>query len=143
MAFAGYLIAFEDNGGNTIPFPMKYMRYETFEIAPDQRLDLDSTRDTTGVLHRTVLDHTATKVSFTMPSMNKYAMQDALSYLKAAWNYNTGNEKARKCLLTYYDEFEDDYKQMVCYTPTITFTIRNIDGNDINYNETKISFIEY
>ena len=145
MAFSGYLIAFTDNSNNLIKFPNKYIRFESYEIAPNQRLDLDSTRDTTGVLHRNVLAHTATKVSFNMPAMNNTELQNALTYFTNAWGYNTGDTQARKCKVTYWNEMKNTYESMICYMPDIKFTIWNLDENTnvINYGETKISFIEY
>ena len=145
MAFSGYLIGFKDGNGTLVKFPIKYMRYETYKTSPDQRLDLDSTRDTTGVLHRTVLNHTATKVEFNMPYMDKTSLQAALKFIKDAFGYPDGNTQARKLRLRYYDEWTDDYKEGIFYVPDIQFTIRNIDAvnNKINYGETRIAFIEY
>lgn len=136
MAFTGYLIAL---GVGETQFPLKYMRYETYEVTPDQRLDLDSTRDTTGVLHRTVLSHTATKIVFNMPSMNNTELQKALAYFNNAFS----DAQARTITVKYYDEWTNGYKSGTFYMPDIQFHIRNIDGNTINYGETKITFIEY
>ena len=136
MAFTGYLLKL---GASETEFPMKYMRYESYSVSPDQRLDLDSTRDVTGVLHRTVLAHTATKISFNMPMMNNTEMQAALAYFKNAFS----DSQARTITVKYYDEWTDAYKSGTFYMPDINFSIRQIDGNTINYGETKVTFIEY
>ena len=141
--FQGYLIAVRDNTDTFKPFPIKYMRYESYAVSPDQRLDLDSTRDTTGVLHRTVLAHTATKITFNMPSMDSMTMQYALSFFKTAFTQTNGDTQAHKLEVKYYDEWEDDYKTGVMYMPDIQFAIRSIDNHLLNYGETKVTFIEY
>lgn len=136
MAFSGYLLKL---GAGETEFPLKYIRYETYSASPDQRLDLDSTRNTTGYLFRTVLAHTATKITFNMPMMNNTDMQAALAYFKNAFS----DSQARTIQVKYYDEWTDDYKTGTFYMPDINFTIRQIDGNTINYGETKVTFIEY
>lgn len=144
MAFQGYLIAFRNNSNVAVPFPLKFMRYETYDASVNVQ-DLDSTLDTRGYLHRTVLDHTRTKVTFTMPSMNLARMKEALKYFTDAFGWNGGNVKGRECYLYWYDYWTDSYKGGTFYMPgTIQFPIRNIneDTNDINFGEVKISFIE-
>ena len=144
MAFAGYLIAFKNNSNVLVPFPVEYMRYETYEVSVNVQ-DLDSTLDTRGYLHRTVLDHTRTKVTFTMPSMNLTKMKAALKYFTDAFGWNGGNVKGREVNLTWYDVWSDSYKNGTFYMPgTIPFPIRSINSttNDINFQEVKISFIE-
>ena len=136
MAFNGYLIAL---GTAETQFPLKYMRYESYSTTPDQRLDLDSTRDTTGVLHRTVLAHTATKITFNMPMMSNREMQLALAYFKNAFS----DSQARTIKVKYYDEWTNGYKSGTFYMPDINFTIRQIENGIINYGETKVTFIEY
>ena len=144
MAFNGYLIAFTDNSNNTIQFPNKYIRFESYEGVVNH-LDLDSTRDTTGVLHRNVLPHTAVKISFNMPAMNDSELQNALTYFRNAWGYNTGDTQAQKCLVTFWCTLTNQYETASCYMPDFKFTIWNLDDNTnvINYGETKVSFIGY
>lgn len=139
MAFSGYLIKV----GNWT-FPLKYIRYDTYKITPNQRLDLDSTVTTTGHLWRQVLSHTRTKVEFDMPMMNNTDMQTVMSNLRSAWSSN-GTTLQRECQVTYYDIETDDYKTMNCYMPDIEWKIRNVKESspyEINYNETRIAFIE-
>ena len=143
IRYAGYLLAVRDTQDAFTPIPLEYMRYESYNVAPDQRLDLDTTRDTTGVLHRTVLAHTATKVSFNVPSMPGWRIQELLGYFRTAFKQTNGDTQAHKLELKYYDEWEDDYKTGIMYMPDIQFQIRNIDGSTINYCETKVTFIEY
>lgn len=140
MAYNGYLIRL--GGANGTIFPLKYMALESYKAAPDQVLDLDSGRDTTGVMHRTVLEHTATKVEFTTPNMTTNAMwREIWSIIRQAIGSNAG----RKLTLEYYDEFTDSYKTGTFYMPDVNFNIHRIDKatNTIYYLPIRIAFIEY
>lgn len=143
MAFSGYLISVRNSSDVFTPIPLDYMRYESYSISPEQRLDLDTTRSTVGTLLRTVLAHTATKVSFNAPSMDSTKMQVLLGYFKTAFAKTNGDLQEHKLELEYYDEWSDSYKTGIFYMPDIQFAIRNIEGNTVNYSETKITFIEY
>ena len=139
MAFSGYLIKLGGAGGTTLP--LKYMRYETYKAAPNQRFDLNSTRDTTGLLHRTALAHTATKIEFETPYMTNSDINTLMTMIRSHWV--SVNE--RKIVLQYYDSETDSYKTGNFYMPDINFDIRNIDltKNIINYQQIRFAFIEY
>ena len=139
MAYAGYLIKV---GAWT--FPLKYLRYDTYKITPNQRIDLDSTVTTAGYLWRQVLPHTRTKVEFDMPLMTMADQVYIMSNLRAAWAAN-GTSLQRECVVSYYDMETDSYKSMTCYMPDIDWKIRNVDNEppyQINYDETRLAFIE-
>ena len=141
MAFNGYLIKL---GGSTgVELPMKYIKYETYKITPNQRLDLDTTRDTTGMLHRNVLSHTAMKVEFETIPMDNYNVAALMTLLRNSFSDN----QARKVTLDYYDVETDSYKTGTFYMPDIQWTIRNVDLTGdfgvINYNGARLAFIEY
>lgn len=139
MAYAGYLIKV---GSWTIP--LKYIRYDTYKITPNQRIDLDSTVTTAGYLWRQVLPHTRTKIEFDIPMIGMTEQVDFMSHMRTAWSVNNRTLQ-RECTVTYYDMETDTYKSMDCYVPDIDWKIRNIDNTSpyqINYNETRIAFIE-
>ena len=139
MAFSGYLIKL--GGASGTELPLKYMRYETYKAAPNQRFDLNSTRDTTGVLHRTTLAHTATKVEFETPYMTNSDVNTMMTLIKTYWT----SVSERRLTLQYYDSETDSYKTGNFYMPDINFDIRNVDTvkNIINYQQIRIAFIEY
>ena len=139
MAFKGYLIKL--GGENGTPLPLKYMRYETYKITPNQRMDYNSTRDSLGVLHRTVVSHTATKIEFNMPRMDNWAVEDFMRLIRKYWT----STAERKITLYYYDMENNSYKSGTFYMPDIDFTISNVDEYNgiINYAETRVAFIEY
>ena len=66
MAYQGYHIKFSDN--TTLPY--NYMSHGSYQSTPNQRMDLDSYRDGNGILHRTALPHTATKIEWETPYLN-------------------------------------------------------------------------
>ena len=77
-------------------FPMKYIKYDSYQVTPQQMVDLDSGRDTTGTMHRTVLP-TKCKIEFNMPIMSDAQMDTPMGILTAAFN----NLKERKCTVQY------------------------------------------
>ena len=139
MAYGGYLIKV-----GSWTFPTKYIKYETYKISPNQRIDLDTTVTTSGYLWRQVLPHTRTKVEFDTTYINMAAQKDIMSHLRAAWASN-GTTLQRECIVQYYDMETDSYKSMNCYMPDIEGKIRNVDDTppyNINYSETRLAFIE-
>ena len=136
--FMGYLIRLGGKDGEILP--NEFIRYNTYEVEPDQRLDLDSTRDLTGVMHRNVLAHTATRIDFTTPHMDKLHHD----YLLDLLHRNMSDTHAKKITLYYWDDEWHQYRTGTFYVPDIKFKIRQLDAyGNINYGETKLSFIEY
>lgn len=139
MAFKGYFIRL---GGSSGPIlPNRFIRYNTYEVEPAQRLDLDSTRDLTGVMHRNVLRHTATRIDFTVPHLDNVAHDELLDLLRA----NMSNTHTKTITLYYWNDEVHDYRTGKFYIPDIKFHIRSVDETKktILYNETKLAFIEY
>lgn len=122
-------------------FPLKYIRYESYKVTPDQNQDLNSTVDTTGNLHRYPLDHTRTKVEFNMPVMTSDEMNTLISTISSYWNKPT----ERKVSMRYFDPLTNGYKTGSFYIPDIDFVMMNVDDANgiIKYQETRIAFIEY
>lgn len=139
MAFKGYLIKL--GGENGTPLPLKFMRYETYQITPTQRMDYNSTRDSLGYLHRTVVSHTATKIEFNIPRIDNWELERFMSMLRSHYV----NAQERKIVLYYYDMESNTYRTGNFYMPDFNFTISNIDeyNGTINYAETRVAFIEY
>ena len=122
-------------------FPLKYIRYESYKVTPDQNQDLNSTVDTTGNLHRYPLDHTRSKVEFNMPVMTSNEMNTLISAISSYWNKPT----ERKVSMRYFDPLTNGYKTGSFYIPDIDFVMMNVDDANgiIKYQETRIAFIEY
>ena len=142
MAFSGYLLKLISTSNVKTEIPLKYIRYSTYKVTPDQMLDLDTgLRDITGVMHRNVVAHTATKVEFETPSMTNTDVNALITLLMN----HVRVARERDVYLEYYDVYTNGYKTGHFYIPDINFEIRNVDStnNVINYNQVRIAFIEY
>lgn len=139
MAYSGYLIKLGGSLGTILP--MNYIKVEGYDITPNQRMESEAKRAVTGVLHRTTVAHTATKVEFNTPVLTNKEMDDLMTKLRNAWT----SVSERKLTLEYYDMETDTYKTGDFYMPDIKFQIDHIDNvrNMVFYRETRIAFIEY
>lgn len=128
------------NGTAYISIPLGYMRYETYQITPQQTIDLDSYRSENGTLLRNPVAVKA-KVEFNTPLMTEANWQSLWAIIKAGFN----NSTERKLKLRYYDTLSATYKTGYFYVPDVQTQIRNIEEatGTINYNEIRIAFIEY
>lgn len=137
MSYSGYLIKLGGSGGTALP--MKYIKVDGYDITPNQRMESEAKRDVTGVLHRTTVAHTATKIEFNTPVLTNKEVDAMMTLFRNNWSSTT----ERKITLYYYDMETDSYKTGTFYQPDIKFHIDHIDGNTVYYTETRIAFIEY
>lgn len=135
MAFSGYLVKV-----GTYKIPLSYMRYESYQITYYTQ-DLDSYRDSDGVLHRNALQHKIGKLEFNTPIMNNTDFSTLMSSLKAQMSDPT----EKKASVTFYVPEDDAYVTQDMYIPDVVTKIRNVDegSNTISYQETRIAFIGY
>ena len=139
MAFAGYLIKLGGSSGAELP--MTYMKPETYVAEPNQRLESEAARAVTGVLHRTTVAHTATKIEFETPIIDNTQVAALNTLLTNAMS----NASRKDITVYYYDPETDDYKTATCYMPDVKYTIKHVDTtkNRIIYNSVRYAFIEY
>lgn len=139
MAFNGYLLKLGGSGGTV--FPMKFIKLEGYNITPNQRMESEAKRAITGVLHRTTVAHTASKIEFNTPKMTNLEVDSMMSLFRNFWT----STAERKINLEYYDMETNTYKTGTFYMPDIKFEIERIDlqTNLVYYGETRIAFIEY
>ena len=137
MAFSGYLLKI--GGSNGTEFPMKYIKLSGYSITPNQRMEVEAKRSVTGVLYRSTVAHTATKIEFNTPPMTNSDVDAMMTLLKNAWT----NTQERKLKVQYYDMESDSYKEGDFYMPDTQFSIERIEGNVIQYGEIRVAFIEY
>ena len=139
MAYSSFLIKLGGSGGTALS--LEYIQYETYKVTPNQRMDIEAGRDSTGLLHRSVVSHTATKVEFETPYMDNSKVDALMTLIRGYWT----STKERKINLQYYDPETNSYKSGTFYMPDIEFNIRNIDTNKnvVNYDPIRIAFIEY
>ena len=140
MAFNGKLVELK-TGANYVEFPLKYMKAESYKVTPNQRMESSANRATTGVLHRTTVSHTASKIDFTTPPLTNSEVNDIHTKLTNAYT----DALQRKLDLRYYDPSSDSYKTGTFYVPDIDYDILRVDTskNIVHYNGIRFAFIEY
>lgn len=138
MAYSGYLI--KVGGANGTQLPMKYIKLDGYNITPNQRMESEAGRAVTGLLHRTTVAHTASKIEINTPYITNGDMAKLMKLFRDNWT----SAIERKITLQYYDMETDTYKEGTFYMPDIKFEIDHIEPtNVIIYKETRIAFIEY
>lgn len=139
MAYSGYLIQINrvNAEGTDWKVPLSYMRAETYSVVNNGQ-DLDSYRDTNGVLHRNALKYTAPKIEFEIPFGTKFG--PFMAELRK--RYTNATEK--KVSATVYIPELDKYVTHDFYVPDIENNIYHItQKGTIYYNQTRIAFISY
>lgn len=136
MAYNEFLLKFGD-----YVFPNKHIKFDTYDIAPDQRQDRDSRTNGKGVTVRNALKHTKTNITFTTNRMPEADMDAILTALEG--NYINADETDAEC--TYFNPRKRSYSTGHFYLdPSVQFRIRKVDGGQkIEYGETQWVFIEY
>lgn len=127
MAYQGYLLKVDG-----IIFPNSLISHAGFSITPDQRQDLDSYRDSTGLLHRNILPHKPCKIEFTTKVLHETDRENLKNIL----------QNRDKFTLEYWDA---EYRTGTFYSPDIKYEIYDIDkvSGDIRYKPVRIAMIEY
>lgn len=172
MAFTGNLIMLQDvntigtNNPTYTTFPVRYIRYETYQVTPNQRMDLDTgLRDLNGVMHRNVVPHTATKIEFETTLLRSEDVEHIMYILREHWvhylerdvwmmYFCPEGERPDDVSAEYGDYNASSYKYGHFYMPDIQFGIRNVDRDTVidslhparrlvNYQQIRFAFIEY
>lgn len=142
MAFSGYLIKLKGVGnGADEDLSMHYMAAESYQITPNQRMEAKANRAVSGLLHRSTVAHTATKVEFeTPPCTNREAVA-----LNTLIQRHFMDSLQRKIKITYYDPETDAYKTGDFYMPDAEYKISRVDTslNIVHYDKIRFAFIEY
>ena len=139
MAYSNSYGLIKVGGSGGTKLPMKYIKAEEYNITPNQRMETEAKRSVTGVLYRTTVEHTATKIEINTPVLTSLDLDAMMTLFRNNWS----STAERKLTLYYYDMESDSYKTGTFYMPDIKFTIDHIDGNLVYYKETRIAFIEY
>ena len=139
MAYNGYLIKLGGSSGTILP--MRFISVGSYNATPNQRMETSASRSVTGVLHRTTVSHTASKIEFETP----YLTNAERKQLNTLISQNFTNKQERKLDINYYDDEEDEYKNATCYVPDVKYSIDHIDAekNIIYYKPVRYAFIEY
>lgn len=134
MSFSGYLLKF---GNDT--FDLKYIYKDSYSVTPDRRQDLDPYRDANGMLHRNVVSHYASTISFQTKPMWNTDLDAMMTFIR---NHFTNNAEKRLSI-TYFNPLTNGYSTGNFYMPDVSFPIHMINGNKILYKSVQLEFIEY
>ena len=139
MAYNGYLIKLGGSNGQILP--NRFIAVDNYSCTPNQRMESKANRAVTGLLHRTTVEHTATKIEFTTP----YITNSELAELNTIIRTHFTNTLERKITIQYYDMETDTYKTAECYMPDVQYKIDHIDKsrNIVYYEGVRYAFIEY
>ena len=128
-------------GGNWTELPMRFIKAESYQVTPEQRMESAAARSASGILKRATCSHTASKIEFNTVPMTNADVKEINVLLNNAYI----DALQKKLKLKYYNPTEDDYKEGEFYVPDIEFPIMRVDrdNNIIHYNSIRYAFIEY
>ena len=121
-----------------------FIKADTLEITPNARIDFDSYRDATGVLHRNAQSHTATVIEFDTIPMFSVQFSALINNLKSQYiNYN---ERDAQC--SYFDPETNQTKTGHFYLDSnwkvsVYASWKISDQDMILYNPVHFKFVEY
>lgn len=116
------------------------IKAETYKITPNARQDLDSYRDTNGLLHRNALAHTATIVEFDTVPMWDSKFSSMMSAITSSYT----NPNERDGTATYFDEESQTSKTGHFYLDS-NFQVSVLQqwGSKTLYDSCHFKFVEY
>lgn len=140
MAFNGYYIKMI-KGNTEWVIPLKYMMIRTLDLSPYKVMDLDPWYDSTGLLHRNVVEHTSASLKFSTPPMPISEKETFMAKIRTMLT----DKKARDCTIQYYNDETGSYDTADCYMvePKFRPLERNGITGEILYDSIDIEFIKY
>ena len=133
-SFQGYLLKF----GYTV-LSHQYIQLDTYQAVPNQRTELSAYRDNTNYLQRTTSPNHKTTLRFdTLP----LTLEEKIE-LQNQMRQGLINETERKYSITYWNDETNEYIPAEFYMPDVTYTIRSITEDSVNYEPVHYEFIQY
>lgn len=130
MAFQGYLIKI---GGKALP--LSFIAIDSYKSTPNQRQDLDSYRDSNGVLQRKTLQNKPTKIEFNTPPMTSNELAVFKTYIPIS--------NRDKIKVEYWNDESATYQVADFYMPDPEYQIYQARGNILIYRPIRFAFIGY
>lgn len=128
MAFQGYLLKIE---GSILP--LRFIALDSYKATPNQIIDLDSYRDGSGVMNRSVLPNKPTKIEFNTPAMTLAEKAEFQTYFPSR----------TKLSVEYWNDESAEYNTADFYVPDIEYQIYQVIGNNIIYRPFRVALIGY
>lgn len=118
-------------------FPMEHIAENGWNIAPNQRQDLNPFTDANGLTHRNAVEHTKSSINIKTLDIEWDVMDSIMENMEE--NYINFLERDAMC--EYYDTETRTYKTGHFYLdPSVTFSIKEFRKT---YAEMTWTFIEY
>ena len=131
--YSGFLIKVGD-----YDIPLEYMYASSYKAAYET-MDLDSYRDSNGVLQRTALAHKVPTVEIQIKSLDN--VDAGMLFSGISRNYVNATEK--RVLATVWIPELNDYVTAYMYIPTLDITIHNVDKDKVHYEPFTLKLIGY
>lgn len=133
--FSGYILKIGD-----FTFPMKYIIEDSLQITKTVQ-DLDSYRDSNGVLHRNALEHWVADITFdVVPFLTGEELASLMGSIRG--NYIIPAE--RRVNVTVFIPEENDYVTQEMYMPDIQIPVFSAESDGkILYQSFSMEFIGY
>lgn len=139
MAYSGFLVKV-GSAGSQYEIPLSFIKADSYKVT---RLvqDLDSYRDTDGVLHRNALSHVPHKIEFEcVPMLTNTEISAVVNSIRAKFT----NAAERKILVSAYIPETDSYtSQEEMYMPDIEYNMYLADTSIVQYDAVRFAFIGY
>lgn len=121
-----------------------YIEASSLNITPDQMQDLDSYVNANGLLKRTTMPYSRSKIEFNVKHTDEETMDKVMSILNRGVN-SGGIFAENKLKIRFYNQKLMKYSEAWAYFPDITYGVYGTymgDGEAI-YTPTRIAFITY
>ena len=138
MAYAGYLVKV---GGaqSGYSIPLSFIKADSYKVTKLIQ-DLDSYRDTNGVLHRNALTHVAYKVDFEcVPMLTNTEICAVVGQIEAKFSV----APERRASVSIYVPETDSYIEQDMYMPDPEYQMYYADTSYIQYSSVRFAFIGY
>lgn len=119
---------------------LEHIELDSYVIIPNARLDMDSYTDANGVLHREALEHTKTKITFSLLELSQSQMAEVMNGLTS--NYIDFKQRDATC--TYFDPETNSVKTGHFYlSSNLELRIKEVRKGEFIYSPTELVFVEY
>ena len=121
------------------PFPEQYIQAQSYKVTPNQRQDLNSTRNALGRLHRNVVENMPSKIELVIGGITNDQWEEVRSFIAAHYI----NQVERKLIVRFFCPDSNDYKEEEMYMPDPQFDVDRINDLTILYKPITLKFIGY
>lgn len=132
--FVGYLLKF-----GTQIVPPELLKADSYSAIPYQRTELQAYRDENNLLHRVTSPNHKTKITFSTVPLTLAQKQQLQNIIASGMTSSV----ERKCAVTYWNDEVNCYIAADFYLPDVTYPIKDIRGNDIQYDSISYTLIQY